>query len=79
MLDSTPIHEAVKDTCRRHHVSRSHLYNLIGLGKVTAKKNGKRTLIVVASADAYFNNLPVAEIKPSPQAKRRAMAASTAA
>jgi hypothetical protein len=28
-------------------------------------------LVVVASADAHFSNVPPAQIKPSPQAKRR--------
>jgi hypothetical protein len=60
---STKVHESPKETCFRHHCSRSHLYNLAGAGKIIMRKNGRRTLVDVASADAYFNNLPEAKIK----------------
>jgi hypothetical protein len=78
MFNTTPLHASIKEICQRHRCSRSHLYDLMGLGKIVAVKSGKRTLVVVASADAHFNNLPPAQIKPSPQAKRRAMASVNA-
>ena len=60
----TPIHASIKDTCARHSCHRTHLYELIGEGKILAKKNGRRILVVVASADAHFESLPTARIKP---------------
>jgi excisionase family DNA binding protein len=60
----TPIHMSVNDVCARHNLSRSYLYRLIGAGKIIARKNGYRTLIDVASVDAYFTALPAAKIKP---------------
>ena len=46
-------------------VPRSH--RLIGAGKIIARKNGRRTLVDVGSADAHFAALPLAEIKaPKP-------------
>jgi hypothetical protein len=59
-----PIHASVKDICARHNCSRSHLYNLFGEGKIIARKNGHRILVDVASSDAHFASLPLAEIKP---------------
>jgi excisionase family DNA binding protein len=62
-----PIHLSVKDACSRHNLSRSALYILIGQGKITAIKNGRRTLINVPSLDSHFASLPPAVIKaPAP-------------
>lgn len=69
----TPVHASVKDICARHNCSRSHLYTLLGEGKITARKNGPRILVNVASADAHFNSLPLADIKP-PKPKKPAVA-----
>jgi hypothetical protein len=60
----SPVHASVKDICAWHNCSRSHLYTLLGEGKITARKNGPRILVNVASADAHFASLPPAEIKP---------------
>jgi hypothetical protein len=60
----TPVHASVKDICARHNCSRTHVYNLLGEGKIIARKNGPRIIIDVASADAHFASLPLAEIKP---------------
>jgi hypothetical protein len=59
-----PVHASVRDVCARHNCSRSHLYNLLGEEKIIARKNGPRILVDVASADAHFASLPLAEIKP---------------
>jgi hypothetical protein len=65
----TPVHASIKDTCARHNCSRSHLYRILGEGKIKAKKNGPRILVDVASADAHFASLPDAKIKPDKRAK----------
>jgi hypothetical protein len=59
-----PIHASVGFICARHGCSRSHLYALLGEKKIIARKNGPRILVNVPSADAYFETLPPAEIKP---------------
>jgi len=38
--------------------SRSALYEALKLGKIEAKKCGRRTLVSVASLDAYLASLP---------------------
>jgi excisionase family DNA binding protein len=72
---STPILEYVSQTCARYNIARSYLYRLIGEGKIEAVKDGSRTKIIVASADAHFASLPKAKIKPP----KRAPAAVTSA
>jgi hypothetical protein len=67
---------SIRGICARHDVSRSHLYHLIGAGQIQAVNNGRRILVVVASADAYFAALPAAKIAPS---KRIRMATARAA
>src|SRR6266436_2430934 len=64
----TPILEYVSQTCARYNIARSYLYRLIGEGKIEAVKDGSRTKIIVASADAHFASLPKAKIKPSKRA-----------
>ncbi len=66
------VHDSIKETCARHNCSRSHLYKLAGEGKIIMRKNGRRTLVDVASADAYFANLPPAKIKAPTQAQMEA-------
>jgi hypothetical protein len=76
----TPVHASVPDICARHNCSRSHLYALLGDGKIMARKNGPRILVDVASADAHFASLPVAEIKRDKyRSKLRASPAGEAA
>ena len=60
---NTPIGASIKDICKRHSCSRAYLYGLIGDKKIIARKNGKRTIVDVKSADAYFASLPSANIK----------------
>ncbi len=39
-------------------ISKRHLYRLLAVGTVTARKDGRRTLVDVASLKAYYANLP---------------------
>jgi hypothetical protein len=52
---------------------RSHVYNLLGAGKISGVKSGRRTLITISSIDEYLANLAPATIKPPrpPQPWRR--------
>nr|WP_316651405.1 helix-turn-helix domain-containing protein [uncultured Gellertiella sp.] len=39
-------------------LGRTFLYKLFNEGKLTPRKAGKRTLILVSELEAYLNNLP---------------------
>ena len=45
-------------------IARSRIYELIGSGKVIARKDGATTLIDVASVSRYVENLPAAQVRP---------------
>lgn len=51
----------IDEFCRRYSVGRTKAYEYIGLGKLTAKKSGSRTLIPIASARQWFKSLPQLE------------------
>ncbi|RWP23765.1 MAG: DNA-binding protein [Mesorhizobium sp.] len=42
-------------------ISRSGLYKLFKAGKITPRKNGKRTLVLVSELQSYVESLPKAE------------------
>jgi hypothetical protein len=68
-----PIHLSIPDACKRHAIGRSTLYNLLAAGHVRAKKAGASTLVVVASLDRYFDDLPdAAYLRPRVEPQRRA-------
>ncbi|TIM06405.1 MAG: helix-turn-helix domain-containing protein [Mesorhizobium sp.] len=56
MRISATIPEAVEMT----GLSRSALYRLFNEGKITPRKNRKRTLILVEDLRRYVENLPIA-------------------
>ena len=62
-MSNTPINTTIKGGTDRWGVSRSKLYQDAGAGHIIFRKNGRRTLVDVASGDAYYGNLPVAKIK----------------
>jgi hypothetical protein len=67
-------HEKIAAHAKRRGISRAQAYLDLAAGKYEAVKDGKQTLIVVASADRYYANLPKAEFK-----SRRTPAAEQAA
>lgn len=54
----TPKTMSVNAALERYGIGRTKLYALIAAGSVTARKFGARTLIDVATADRYFDELP---------------------
>lgn len=77
MLDNPePIYISVESACRIFGCGRAHLYELLGDGQIVAIKNGRRTLIQLATARRYFESLPPARIKPSTRSRKRAAAGS---
>lgn len=47
-------------------ISRSRIYELINQGKLVARKDGRKTLIVASSLVAYIGTLPVIKTKIDP-------------
>ncbi|AWC22062.1 Helix-turn-helix domain protein [Aminobacter sp. MSH1] len=56
MKISVDIQEAVEMS----GISRSSLYRLFKDGKLTPRKSGKRTLVIVSELESYVKSLPVA-------------------
>lgn len=50
----------IPEFCRRYRVGRSFTYTEIASGRLTARKAGRRTLILSADAEAWAQGLPVA-------------------
>jgi hypothetical protein len=48
----------IKEFCRTFGVSRTLTYREIGIGKLKARKAGRRTLILVADAEDWAQALP---------------------
>lgn len=51
---SEPLAYSVADACRVSSIGRTRLYQLIGEGRLQARKIGKRTLIPAASLRALI-------------------------
>ncbi len=60
---SEAIAHTVADAVRVSGLGRTSLYELIGAGKIEARKAGNRTLIPAASLRAYITSLPAADIR----------------
>jgi len=58
-------HEEILAHCQRRGISRPQAYLDLAAGKYEAVKDGRKTLIVVSSADAYYASLPKAKFKPA--------------
>lgn len=52
---------SVNEACASLSISRSKLYEEVAAGRLKALKAGSRTLIPVASRDAWLNSLPDAK------------------
>jgi hypothetical protein len=53
-----PLLITVAQAMQRWGVGKSKLYSYFGSGQIEARKLGTRTLVVVASGDEFFENLP---------------------
>lgn len=53
-----PSHLPIPGAVAYTGTSRTSLYEAMKLGKIEARKCGRRTLVSVASLDAYLANLP---------------------
>jgi excisionase family DNA binding protein len=53
----------IADAAKASGIGRTTLYELIGAGKIEARKAGNRTLIPAESLKAYIDSLPPATIR----------------
>jgi len=56
----TPLDLTIKEACRRYARGKTRLNALIRTGRITARKDRRRTFVETASGGAYFNGLPPA-------------------
>lgn len=56
-----PISMTLKDASAACGLGQTKLYELIGQGKLDARKAGRRTLIMSASLKRYIESLPSAK------------------
>lgn len=52
----------IKEFCRAYGVSRSLLYKEMAAGRLSARKAGRRTLILKEVADDWLHTLPKARL-----------------
>lgn len=57
------IAHTIADAVKVSGIGRTTLYELIGAGKIEARKAGNRTLIPADSLRAYIASLPPADIR----------------
>lgn len=60
---SDAIAYTILDATKASGIGRTSLYELIGAGKIEARKAGNRTLIPADSLRAYIASLPPADIR----------------
>lgn len=56
---------SVDEAARRADTCRDKIYGAINAGKLRARKNGRRTLILASDLEAYLKDLPILEAKVS--------------
>ncbi len=57
------IAHTIADAAKVSGLGRTTIYELIGAGRIEARKAGNRTLIPAESLRAYIQSLPVADIR----------------
>lgn len=58
-----PIAVTIPEATRLSGLGRSTLYKLFNEGKLTPKKSGKRTLVLVEELESYVKGLPDGGLK----------------
>lgn len=72
-----PRYGRIPQVTRAYGINRTRVYELIATGRISAIKDGRSTLIELASVDAYLASLPPANIRlPKTMARQAAAAAS---
>jgi excisionase family DNA binding protein len=59
-----PIALSIAEACAASHISRTRIYEAIREGELTARKHGRRTLILSADLHQWLQSLPAFEAGP---------------
>lgn len=78
-MDDETLFVSAEHFRRRYDIGTTRLYELIAGKHIVAKKFGRKLLISVPSADAFFNSLPDAELGTGVTRRVHARAAAEAA
>lgn len=65
MRDDPKLAVSVDEAARRADSCRDKIYGAINAGKLRARKDGRRTIVLVSDLEAYLKELPVLEPKAS--------------
>jgi len=63
-MEVTPLLVSIPQTCAIIGRGTAAIYELIGAGKIKAKKSDGRTLVIYETLVTYMHNLPDAKIAP---------------
>ncbi len=61
-MNMQPLAFTIEGTTQATGLPRTTIYELLGQGKLQARKAGRRTLILAESVQAYLESLPAATI-----------------
>jgi excisionase family DNA binding protein len=56
---------SIAEACTRSGIGRTAIYDMINSGKLTARKRGRRTLILADDLRRFLEMLPPIETKPA--------------
>jgi excisionase family DNA binding protein len=56
---------SIAEACARSGIGRTAIYNMINAGQLTARKRGRRTLILVDDLRRCLESLPSVNSKPT--------------
>jgi excisionase family DNA binding protein len=62
----SPLAFTVADACMRSGIGRTAIYDMINSGKLTARKRGRRTLILADDLRRFLEMLPPIKTKAQP-------------
>jgi len=65
MRDEDRLAFSIDESAIRAGVCRDKIYDAINAGRLRARKNGRRTLILASDLEAYLNDLPLLAPKSS--------------
>ena len=72
-----PRYGRITQVTRAYGINRSRIYELLAKGRISAIKEGRSTLIELASVDAYVASLPKATVRLPKTLARQATASAT--
>jgi excisionase family DNA binding protein len=66
-MDDNALAFDIKSACRLSGLGRTTLYAAIKIGALSARKCGRRTLVLAADLQAFLKQLPTVHEQPRPK------------